>query len=150
MTGDLPRTIENSVTSERVTFLATAEETNGEYVKIRNETSAGSPGVVRNYHLTYTEAFEVLEENLEVCVGTKENHLVLQEGGSAFVPLSTAHRWWNSGTEPVIFEVEIRPAHNFEKSLRVASGLGEDGKINNKGVPKYIFELTLHYELSES
>jgi hypothetical protein len=61
MTEDLPRTIENPVAGERVTFLATAEETNGEYVRIRNETSAGAPGVVMHYHLAFTEAFEVLK-----------------------------------------------------------------------------------------
>ena len=42
MTEDLQRTIENSVTGGRVTFLATAEKTNGEYLRIRNETSAGA------------------------------------------------------------------------------------------------------------
>jgi mannose-6-phosphate isomerase-like protein (cupin superfamily) len=149
MTEDLPRTIENSVTGERVTFLATAEETNGEYVRIRNETSAGAPGVVMHYHLSYTEAFEVLQGTLDVCVGTN-NHIVLAEDESAFVPLNTAHRFWNSSTEPVIFEVEIRPARNFEKSLRAAFGLAEDGKTNDKGVPKNILELALIYELSES
>ena len=149
MTEDLPRTIENSVTGERVTFLATAEETNGEYVRIRNETSAGAPGVVMHYHLSYTEAFEVLQGTLDVCVGTN-NHIVLAEGESAFVPLNTAHRFWNSSTEPGIFGVEIRPARNFEKSLRAAFGLAEDGKTNDKGVPKNILELALIYELSES
>jgi mannose-6-phosphate isomerase-like protein (cupin superfamily) len=119
---DLPRTIENPLTGERVTFLATAEKTNGEYVRIRNETSAGAPGVVTHYHLAYTEAFEVLEGRLDMCVGTKENHLVLAEGESVFVPLSTAHHFWNSSTEPVAFEVEIRPACNFEKASRAAFG----------------------------
>ena len=42
MAEDLQRTIENSVTGGRVTFLATAEKTNGEYLRIRNETSAGA------------------------------------------------------------------------------------------------------------
>ena len=42
MAEDLRRTIENPVTGERVTFLATAEKTNGEYLRIRNETSAGA------------------------------------------------------------------------------------------------------------
>ena len=93
MTDDLPRTIENPLTGERVTFLATAEETGGEYVRIRNETSAGAPGVVMHYHLAYTEAFEVLKGSLDVCVGGKQNHLVLAEGDSVFVPLSTAHRF---------------------------------------------------------
>jgi hypothetical protein len=71
MTEDLPRTIENPLTGERVTFLATAEETNGEYVRIRNEVPAGAPGVVMHYHLAYTEAFEVLKGRLDMCVGVK-------------------------------------------------------------------------------
>ena len=150
MTEDLPRTIENSVTGERVSFLSTAEETNGEYVRIRNETSAGAPGVVMHYHLAYTEAFKELEGSLDMCVGSKENHLVLTEDESAYVPLNTVHRFWNSSTEPVVFEVEMKPARNFEKSLRAFFGLAQVGKTNDKGVPKNILELALIYELSES
>jgi mannose-6-phosphate isomerase-like protein (cupin superfamily) len=150
MTEELPRTIENPIAGERVTFLATAEETNGEYVKIRNEASAGAQGVVMHYHRAYTEAFKVLKGRLDVCVGTEENHLVLAEGQSAFVPLSTAHRFWNSSTEPVIFEVEIRPARNFEKAIRAQFGLVGEGKTNEKAIPKNLFELALIYELSES
>jgi mannose-6-phosphate isomerase-like protein (cupin superfamily) len=150
MTDGLPRTIENPLAGERVTFLATAEETNGEYVRIKNETSANAPGVVMHYHLTFTEAFEVLEGTLDLSVGTKENHLVLAEGESVFVPLDTAHRFWNSSPEPAVFEVEIRPACNFEKSIRAQFGLVEDGKTNDKAIPKNILELALIYELSES
>jgi mannose-6-phosphate isomerase-like protein (cupin superfamily) len=150
MTEDLPRTIENPVTGERVTFLATAKQTNGEYVSISNETSPAAPGPVMHYHLAYTEAFKVQKGRLDVWVGGKENHRVLTEGESAFVPLNTAHRFCNSSTEPVLFEVEIRPARNFEQSLRAAFGLARDGRTNDKGVPKNIWELALLYELSES
>ncbi len=150
MANTLPRTIENPLGGERVTFLATAEQTGGEYVRIRNETSAGARGVVMHYHLTYTEVFEVLEGTLDVCVGTKENHLVLRKGESVFVPLDTAHRFWNSSTEPVVFEVEIRPARNFEKALRAQFGLVEDGKTNDRAIPRNMLELALIYELSES
>ncbi len=149
MTEDLPRTVENPIAGERITFLATAEETNGEYVRVRNEASAGAQGPVMHYHLAYTEAFKVLKGRLDMCVG-KENHLVLGEGESAFVPLSTAHRFWNSSTEPVLFEVEVRPARNFEKAIRAQVGLVEDGKTNEKAIPKNLFELALIYELSES
>ena len=69
---------------------------------------------------------------------------------SAFVPLNTAHRFWNSSTEPVVFEVEIRPARNFEKALRAQFGLVRDGKTTDKAVRKNLFELALIYELSES
>jgi mannose-6-phosphate isomerase-like protein (cupin superfamily) len=150
MMEELPRTVENPLSGERVTFLATAEETGGEYVRIRNETSAGAQGVVMHYHLGYTEAFEVLEGALDVCVGGKENHLVLAEGDSVFVPPNTAHRFWNSSTALVIFEVEIRPARNFEKSIRAQFGMVQDGKTTDKAIPKNILELALIYELSES
>ena len=77
MKEGLARTIENPLAGERVTFLATAEETGGEYVRIRNEASAGAQGVVMHYHLAYTESFEVSEGTLDLCVGTEDNHLVL-------------------------------------------------------------------------
>jgi mannose-6-phosphate isomerase-like protein (cupin superfamily) len=129
--------------------MTAAEETNGEYVRINNETSANAPGVVMHYHLAFTESFEVLEGTLDLSVGTKENHLVLAEGESVFVSLDTAHRFWNSSPEPAVFEVEIRPARNFEKSIRAQFGLVEDGKTNDKAIPKNILELALIYELSE-
>jgi hypothetical protein len=69
---------------------------------------------------------------------------------SAFVPLNTAHRFWNSSTERTVFEVEIRPARNFEKAIRAQLGLVEDGKTNEEAIPKNILELALLYELSES
>jgi hypothetical protein len=75
---------------------------------------------------------------------------VLTEDESVLVPLDTAHRFWNSSTTPAIFEVEIRPARNFEKSIRAQFGLVEDGETNDKAIPKNILELALIYELSES
>ncbi len=150
MIDELPRTIDNPLSGERVTFLATAEEANGEYVRIRNETAAGGRGVVLHYHLTYTERFTVLEGRLDMCVGDRGEPLVLRAGESAFVPLKTAHRFWNSSHERVIFEVEIKPARHFEEALRAQFGLVADDKTNDKAVPTNLFELALIYELSES
>ena len=150
MTDDLPRTIDNPLTGERVTFLATGRETDGQYVRIRNETAAGGRGVVLHYHLTYTETFNVLEGRLDICVGSKTACQVLRPGQSAFVPLKAVHRFWNSSDEPVVFEVEIRPARNFETALRAQFGLVADGRTNEKAVPKNILELALIYELAES
>jgi mannose-6-phosphate isomerase-like protein (cupin superfamily) len=147
-TTNLERTIENPVTGERYTFLATAEETNGELLKVKAEIPAGTPGVPLHYHLTFTEGFEVLEGRLDLRVG--EGHLVLGSDESAMVPLGTAHRFWNAGSKPAIFEAEIRPARKMEQSLRAMVGLARDGKTDDRGVPKNIFELALLYELSES
>ena len=150
MTDDLPRTIENPLTGERVTFLATTDETDGAYVRIRNEVSAGAPGVVLHYHLTYSETFRVLEGRLDVSVGDNPNHVVLAAGSSAFVPVRTAHRWWNASSEPAVFEVEVRPARNFERALRAQFGLVAEGRTNRRAIPKNVLELALIYVLAES
>ncbi len=147
-TTNLDRNIENPVTGERYTFLATAEETNGELLKVKAEIPAGTPGVPLHYHLTFTEGFEVLEGRLDLRVG--EGHLVLGSDESAMVPLGTAHRFWNAGSKPAVFEAEIRPARKMEQSLRAMVGLARGGKTDDRGVPKNIFELALLYELSES
>ncbi len=147
-TINLERTIENPATGERYTFLATAEETNGELLKVKAEIPAGTSGVPLHYHLTFTEGFEVMEGGLDLRVD--EDHLVLGSGESAMVPFGTPHRFWNSSNEPAVFEAEIRPARKMEQSLRAMVGLARGGKTNDKGVPKNIFELALLYELSES
>jgi mannose-6-phosphate isomerase-like protein (cupin superfamily) len=143
-------TIENPITGERMTFLATSEETGGEFVKIKDELPAGSVGVPMHYHLAYTETFEVLQGKLDVCVSGKKTHVVLKSGESVHVPIRTPHRFWNGGDEPGVFVCEIRPARQWEKSIRTAFGLARDGKTNRFGIPTNVWELALLYELSGS
>lgn len=145
----MPRVSENPITGVRHTFLVTGEETGGEYVRVRAELPPRAPGPPMHFHLGYTESFEVLQGRLDLYVG-KNNHVVLTSGQSAFAPLKVAHRFWNATDEPTVFEAEIRPAANFEKAIRAGDGMARDGKTNEKGVPKNLFELALAYELAES
>ncbi len=142
--------LENLITGERMTFLVTAQETDGEFVKIKDELPAGSVATPMHYHLAYTETFEVLEGRLDVCIGGKKNHLVLKSGESAHVPVKVSHKFWNGSDEPAVFVCEIRPARQWEKSIRTAFGLARDGKTNKAGIPTNVWELALLYELSES
>jgi quercetin dioxygenase-like cupin family protein len=148
--SSLNRTIENPLNGERVTFLTTAQETNGAFVKTVVELLPGSQGQPSHYHLTYTETFEVVEGQLDICLGGKKHHRVLRSGESVHVPLNAVHSFWNSSTEPVRFMVEMRPAGHFEEALRAAFGLARDGRMNHKGIPTNIWELALIFELSES
>jgi len=75
----------------------------------------------------------------------KKNHVVLASGQSASVPLKVPHWFWNTTDESLVFEVEVRPAANYEQTIRAG-----DGKTNKKGVPRNLFELALVYELAES
>jgi len=141
------RVIENPVIGDRVTFLETAEETNGEYLLAKVEL-APRGGNAMHYHLTFTEAFEVLEGRLNVDLDGR--HLVLEPGEKALVPVGSPHRFYSTSDEPVTFTVEMRPARRMEEALRVAYGLARDGKTNAKSVPRNILQLALLYELGES
>jgi len=141
------RVIENPVIGDRVTFLKTAEETDGEYLRARVEL-APRGGNAMHYHLTFTEAFEVLEGRLNV--DSDGRHLVLEPGQKALIPKESRHRFYSTSDEPVTFTVEMRPARRMEEALRVAYGLARDGKTNAKSVPRNILQLALLYELGES
>lgn len=143
-------TIESPVNGERISFPITGEETGGRLVKIRDRLPAGASGPPLHYHLAFTETFEVLEGRLDLRVGGKKNHQVLESGESVPVPLKAPHAFWNGGGEPIVFTCEIRPARRFERSIRAAFGLMRDGRTNRAGVPTNVWELALLYELSGS
>jgi mannose-6-phosphate isomerase-like protein (cupin superfamily) len=141
------RVIENPVIGDRVTFLKTAEETNGEYLLAKVEL-APRGGNAMHYHLTFTEEFEVLEGRLDVDLDGR--HLVLGPDEKALVPIKSRHRFYSTSDEPVTFTVGMRPARRMEEALRVAYGLARDGKTNAKSVARNVFQLALLYELGES
>jgi mannose-6-phosphate isomerase-like protein (cupin superfamily) len=127
------RVIENPVIGDRVTFLKTAEETNGEYMLAKVEL-APNGGNAMHYHLAFTEAFEVLEGRLNVDLDGR--HLVLGPGEKALVPKRIPHRFYSTSDEPVTFTVEMRPARRMEDALRVAYGLARDGRPTPGRSPK--------------
>ena len=126
------RVLENPVIGDRVTFLKTTQETNGEYLLEQVEL-APHGGNAMHYHVAFTEAFEVLKGNLHVIVDGQER--VLGAGDTAFVPVNAPHRFYSTSDERVVFTIEFRPARQMEKAIRIAYGLARDGKTT-KGRPQ--------------
>ncbi len=61
------RVIENPIEKTRTTFVKTGEETNGEYLLLKEEL-APHGGTPMHYHLSFTEKFEVLEGQLNIMI----------------------------------------------------------------------------------
>src|SRR5262249_20135316 len=59
-------------------------------------------------------------------------------GERLVVPAWMPHDWWNAGPEEALVRVEIRPAARFEAMILNAYGLGQDGKVNRKGMPNLL------------
>jgi quercetin dioxygenase-like cupin family protein len=129
-TGD---TIENPVTGERITFLATSADTDGDAVVIETVVEPHGFVAAGHVHPSQSERFAVAEGTLGLRLGRQE--LTLGPGDIAVVPAGTPHRFWNAGEEPARFVCEIRPALQFERLLETMFALAADGKTNRKGMP---------------
>ena len=129
-TGD---TIENPVTGERITFLATARDTDGDAIVIETVVQPDGFVAAAHVHPSQTERFAVAEGTLGLKVGGEK--LTLEPGDVAVVDAGTPHKFWNAGEEPVRFVCEVRPALQFESLLETMFALAADGKTNRKGMP---------------
>jgi mannose-6-phosphate isomerase-like protein (cupin superfamily) len=141
------RVIENPILKDRITFLKTSAETNGEYLLFKVELAPGG-GVLRHYHTTFTERFEVLDGELHVDL--RHEQLILKSGQRADVPLRAAHRFYNPSAQPVAFLTEVRPARDFEKNLCISYGLARDGKTTAQGVPRNLLHLAVTFQFAET
>jgi len=129
-TGD---TIENPITGERITFLATSRDTDGDAVVIETVVQPDGFVAAAHVHPSQSERFAVAEGTLGLKVGGKE--LTLEAGDVAIVEPGTPHKFWNKGDRPVRFVCEVRPALQFESLLETMFALAADGKTNRKGMP---------------
>ena len=129
-TGD---TIENPVTGERITFLATSSDTDGDAVVIETVVQPDGFVAAAHVHPSQSERFAVAEGTLGLMVDGKE--LTLEAGDVAVVEAGTPHKFWNKGDQPVRFVCEVRPALQFESLLETMFALAADGKTNRKGMP---------------
>jgi quercetin dioxygenase-like cupin family protein len=132
-TGD---TIHNPVTGERVTFLATSADTDGEAVVIETVVQPNGCVAAAHLHPSQSERFAVKSGRLGMKVGRERR--TLGAGQWLTVEPGTSHRFWNDGDEPVTFVCEIRPALQFESLLETMFALAADGKTNRKGMPNLL------------
>ncbi len=126
-------TIQNPVTGERITFLATSKDTDGDAVVIETVVQPDGFVAAAHVHPSQTERFAVAEGTLGLKVDGKE--MTLEAGDVAIVEQGQAHKFWNAGDAPVKFVCEIRPALQFESLLETMFSLAADGKTNKRGMP---------------
>jgi mannose-6-phosphate isomerase-like protein (cupin superfamily) len=126
-------TIANPVTGERVTFLKTSAETDGELVLIDTTVAPGGFVAAEHLHPYQSERFEIVFGEVEFMLGKEIS--VAKPGDVLMVEPSVPHRFRNVGEEEIRFLTEVRPALSFETFLQTMFGLASDGKTNEKGLP---------------
>jgi quercetin dioxygenase-like cupin family protein len=109
-----PHTIDNGA-GERLTFVSTASDEQGEYLEVTNTVSPGSGPPMHVHHLQ--------EEGLTVERGTmgwqrlgEEEHLARSGESVTFAP-GEVHRFWNAGDDELVCSGYVRPPDNLEYFL---------------------------------
>ena len=126
-------TIENPVTGERMRFLKTAVETNGEAVEIELTLEPTGFVAMPHAHPFQSERFQIVEGSVNFKVGGK--HLVGEAGDVVTVDPGTPHKFWNESGRAARFVTVVRPALRFEQMIETMYSLAADGKTNEKGMP---------------
>jgi quercetin dioxygenase-like cupin family protein len=126
-------TIENPITGERVTFLKTSAETNGELVVIDTAVAPGGFVAAEHLHPYQSERFEILSGEVEFKLAKEV--FTARPGDVVIVESGTSHQFRNLGNEEIRFRTEVRPALSFETFLQTMFGLASEGKTNQKGMP---------------
>lgn len=125
--------IDNPVTKQRIVFLQTAKDTDGQLLEMEASFGANSVEPAAHYHPFQEEDFTVLEGQLTVKMPTQI--VVLKAGDSLHIASGLIHAMWNPTNSTTVVNWQVRPAMNSEHLLETAAGLAKDGKVNKKGMP---------------
>ncbi|MGH3144284.1 MAG: cupin domain-containing protein [Rubrobacter sp.] len=127
------RQIENLLSKERITFLQTGAETEGELFAFEVRVPPDMVSPPAHLHSAEEEHLEVLEG--EMTVQTDGQRHVLRPTESYVVKPGVAHTWQNSGPGPLRFRAEFRPAGNMQSFFETYCGLAAEGRSDESGQP---------------
>ena len=126
-------TIENPVTGERIRFIKTSRETDGELVEIEVTVQPNGFVAAAHVHPYQSERFEIVSGALEFKLG--KERVVARKGDVVTVDPGTPHSFRNVSKYETRFVTEVRPALQFERLIETMFALAAAGKTNGKGMP---------------
>jgi quercetin dioxygenase-like cupin family protein len=126
--------IENPVSGERIEFLQTAADTNGELLELELTLAADGRVPGAHVHPEQEERFEVLEGTMKFRLGMRT--IVAEAGDTVVVPAGRVHKFTNGGDGEARARVQVLPALAMEELLTATAELAHDGHVMASGMPK--------------
>lgn len=145
----MAKTVRNPAIGHRITFLQTADETNGELLQILYavEKPEAKPAIPLHIHLQCTERFEVVAGELGLMLDGEAG--LLSVGEEVNIPPRTPHTFWNAGEGELRFITDVRPPGQLQTYWETVFGLAEDGRVNVSGLPN-LLQLAVLAPLADS
>jgi mannose-6-phosphate isomerase-like protein (cupin superfamily) len=108
------QTVVNPATGERVTFVRTAADTQGELLELELVWPRPGERAPAHVHPEMEERYEVVSGTAAFSIGD-EGERTARPGEVVTVPPGTTHRAWNPTEQEVRLKVEFRPALRWEE-----------------------------------
>jgi quercetin dioxygenase-like cupin family protein len=133
--------IENPITGEKVNFLETSEDTNGELLRFEYVLPPRF-SIPEHVHPRQEERHEILSGTLRGRVGGRMRDF--GEGELAIGPPGVPHAWRNPSEDKELRIVsELRPALHLEALLEIGFEIARDLKTDRKGIPKHLLRMIM-------
>jgi quercetin dioxygenase-like cupin family protein len=115
------RIIEDPLSGQRLTFVETAADTSGRFVRAEVHLKPGG-FVPRHFHLRQDEKVEVLSGSIRFRARGRDR--VLNVGDTAAIKRRHMHRVSNAGPGEATFVLEVHPARHIEQTIRSTFAVG--------------------------
>jgi len=123
------RSVASKVLGEHITFVRTAEETDGELLEMEAIYAANQSWetMLPHAHPLQEETFEVLEGTLTVELQGEQH--IYKEGDRFVVPRGVAHAMRNFGAVPARMRWQVRPALQSQQFYEAALPAADRGAL---------------------
>jgi quercetin dioxygenase-like cupin family protein len=128
--------IVNPRTGQRMVFLETGEESDGQLLRIDSYNPPAGGPEPEHVHPFQESGAMVLAGSLRFSVDGEERSV--KAGESITIPADTPHNFWNDGEEEAHAVQWFRPALKIDRFFETFFGLAQDGKLNDKGLPSLL------------
>lgn len=131
----------NPATRERFVWRETAATTSGSYCEFDLHLGQGAVVAMPHMHPHQTEQFWVKSGTLRLRIDRQEQ--TLHAGDERTVAAGTPHAWGNIGAGEAHVVVRLTPALRAEDFFETFCGLGRDGKLSSRGMPRNPLQLAV-------
>ena len=141
------REIFNPRTGQRMRFLLTAADTNGELLRIETLNPPSPVAEPMHVHPHQVTAAEVVSGALRFVVAGRDQRV--SAGQRITIPAGTPHRFWNDGDEDAVAVQEARPALRLAEFFETYFELAEQDQLDERGRPSLLRSALLGPEFAD-
>jgi mannose-6-phosphate isomerase-like protein (cupin superfamily) len=135
----------NPVTGERIVFLRTATDEDGEFLEFDDFWTRQGHRVPEHIHPEMEERWEVVSGSPIFVIGGIEH--TLSAGDKIAAPPGTPHMGWNPISGEIHLRVQMRPPMRWRQFTEELFGLAREGETDEHGLPTepHLSRLLMNY-----